>query len=332
MAGETEERYRMGFHDDAVEFLRSIDLFSQLREYELDVIARHSEAVTFRRREVIFTKDEPSDVMYIVARGRVGIFSVDDNNEAVIAQLIGGESLGELDFLGKVPRSATAIADEDCELIRFPAGGFSAEEIFQDNPYISAHMLYRMLGIVSDRIWTVRKQVTEKSGWVSDLRRQLMCDKQTGLYNRIYLKEDLCATLPDRCSSAAFLMIKPDNFKEINDVYGHKAGDQALNLLAIFLQSALGEDDIAIRYHGDEFAAFIPEAGRELAIQRAKDINRAFRSIDLSGVTGGAGLRISVSIGITMYPDEIEDGMSLVDIAYKKMFKARLAGGSRISI
>jgi diguanylate cyclase len=322
----------MGLQEDKVEFLRKVDLFSQLREYELDIIARHSELINFSKRDVIFKKDSIADEMYVVASGRIGVFSIDSSNEAVIAQIVSGESFGELDLLGKTPRSATAIADLDSELIRFPARNFSSAKIFQDHPYISAYMLYRMLGIVSERIWNVHKLADEKSAWLKDLRKQLLCDKMTGLYNQTFLKEDLEHFLPLSCTTAAFLMIKPDNFKDVNDVYGHKAGDQVLNLMAIFLQSELGEKDIGIRYRGDEFAAVLPDVDRDQAIKKAKEISQAYKSMDLGSVTGGKSIKISVSIGISMYPSEADESAALVDNAHKKMFRARDAGGSRIFI
>jgi diguanylate cyclase len=322
----------MALHEDKVELLRKVDIFSELREYELDIIARYGEAIDFKKCDVIFKKDDPADELYVVANGRIGIFSLDRNDEAVIAQIVPGESFGELDLLGKSPRSATAIADVDSELIRFPARTISSAKIFQDHPYISAHMLYRMLGIVSERIWNVQKLVQEKSAWLHDLRKQLLCDKQTGLYNQTFLKEDLANFLPQSCSTAAFLMIKPDNFKDVNDVYGHKAGDQVLNLMAIFLQSELGEKDIGIRYRGDEFAAVLPDVGKEQAIKKAKEISQAYKSMDLSSVTGGENIKLTVSIGICMYPDEAGDSMALVETAHKKMFRAREAGGSRLYV
>ncbi len=61
-------------------------------------------------------------------------------------------------------------------------------------------------------------------------------------------------------------MLKPDNFKEINDNFGHDVGDKVLRLLAIFLQSILREDDMGVRYRGDEFAAILPNTSTEEAL------------------------------------------------------------------
>ncbi|HEY1406700.1 MAG TPA: GGDEF domain-containing protein, partial [Spirochaetota bacterium] len=145
-------------------------------------------------------------------------------------------------------------------------------------------------------------------------------------------KEDFIGLLPTIGKSVALLMIKPDNFKDVNDSCGHAAGDQVLNLMAIFLQSELGEDDIGIRYKGDEFAAVLIDTTKEKAIARAKEIMSAYKTMDVTGLTGGKKIVIHVSIGISLYPDQSPDSSKLVDDAYKKMYRAREAGGSRIVV
>jgi diguanylate cyclase (GGDEF)-like protein len=122
-------------------------------------------------------------------------------------------------------------------------------------------------------------------------------------------------------------MINPDYFKEINDRFGHETGDAVLNLMAIFLQSELMEDDIGVRYRGDEYAAIIPDADRSEAIKRAEDIRAAFTGMDLSAMTGAPDIKIEVSIGIAIYPDDADNSSELVSAAHRKMFTARENGG-----
>jgi len=224
------------------------------------------------------------------------------------------------------------MAEEDSLILSFPARSLRAEDIFNDHPYISASMLYRLLGIISARILNVNRLLDEKTQWILDLKKQLLCDKMTGLYNQIYLKEDFSGFLPAASGTTALLMIKPDNFKEVNDQYGHKAGDQVLNLMAIFLQSELGENDIGIRYRGDEFAAVLLDTDRDKAVARAKEIMSAYKMMDISGIIGSNNIVIKLSIGIALYPGQAADSDELIDKAYKKMFRAREAGGSRIVI
>lgn len=322
----------MAIKEEKVDLLRRVDIYSHLREYELDVIAEYSEFVRYPKGEKIFIQGDPSDALYVVETGRVGIISIENEGDAVIAQIVKEESFGELDFWGKTGRSASAFAEEDTVLLRFPAVGTCAEEIFKQHAFISSRMLYKLLGTVSERIWNVNKMLHDKTEWLLDLHKQLLCDKMTGLYNQVYLKEDFINLLPTIGKSSALLMIKPDNFKDVNDRYGHVAGDQVLNLMAIFLQSELGENDIGIRYRGDEYAAVLPDADKLKALERAKAISQSYKEMDLSGVVGPTDIRLHVSIGIALYPEENDNSASLVSEAHRKMFLAREQGGNRVVI
>lgn len=318
---------------DKIELLRKVDLFSKLREYELDVIAKHSEICMIEKGEPVFVHDDEADAIYVLKSGRIGIISVEAKDMVTIAQISPDESFGELDFFGLSRRSASAFAEEDSVLLRFPAKNENRDKIFSDHAYVSASMLFRLLGILSERIWRVDRLIHDKSGWLIDLHKQLQCDKLTGLYNQNYLKDDYLRYLPDFERSVSMLMIKPDNFKDINDRFGHKVGDQVLAIMAIFLQSELNENDIGIRYHGDEFAAIILDADRAAAVKKAKQISSAFKSMDLSRATGSAdGFKILVSIGISFFPDDSDSSSEIVTIAHKKMMRARESGGNRVVV
>ncbi len=319
-------------HDRMVELLRKVDIFSQLREYELDIIARRSRMLRIKKGDVIFSQGAPAEALYVVEEGRIGIISVENDHDAAVAHIAARESFGELEFLGRTERSASAMADIDSVVLKFPSGMESPDEIFREHSYISANMLYRLLGIITERIWNVNRMIQERTPWLQDLRKQLFSDRMTGLYNQVYLKEDFVGLLPDLGESAALLMIKPDNFKEINDRFGHETGDNVLNIMAIFLQSELREYDIGVRYRGDEYAAILVNTGRDEAVRRAKEIGRSFGAMDLSGITGESDVKIKVSIGIALYPADAADSGPLVEAAHAKMMHARNSGGNRINI
>ncbi len=321
----------MPFIDEKAELLRKVDLFSGLKEYELDVIAKYSKFIELKKGDPIFTNGSSANELFVVDRGRVGIISL-EHDDARIAQITAEESFGEFDFLGRRPRSAAAFAEEDSRLLMFPAIKYTPDELFHEHPVIFARLLYTLLGVVSERIWNVNKMLFDKTHWLQDLRRQLLCDKMTGLYNRIFLEEDFVNMLPQIGKCAVLLMVKPDNFKEINDSFGHEAGDQVLNLMAIFLQSELGEEDICVRYRGDEFAAILIDTDRNEAYDRAQSIRSTFKHMDLSGITGRDSVEIKVSTGIALYPEEVDNSKELVKIAYEKMMKARKSGGDKIVI
>src|SRR5208337_1651084 len=98
--------------------------------------------------------------------------------------------------------------------------------------------------------------ISEKAPWIEDLKRQLLRDKLSGLYNRAYLEEEL-PRLVAAGRPVSLLVVKPDNFKTINDTCGHEAGDKTLVLIAEALKSCLTEGDLGIRYRGDEYCAVL---------------------------------------------------------------------------
>lgn len=314
----------MSLHDEKVELLRKSELFSNLREYELDIIAKYSEFIRVKKGQMIFHQGARPKSMYIIQQGRVGIISFDDN-DVTIAIKTAGDSFGELDLLGMSQRNDSAMVEEESMLLRFPAFGANIESIFKEKPYFSSFILRKILGALAVKVWNIQKSFIEKARWVHELRKQILYDKMSGLYNRNFFEEDFIKILSESSKSIALVMIKPDNFKKINDTYGHKVGDQVLKLLAIFLVSELDEKDIGVRYGGDEFAAIIFDVDMHAAIARAKEIKRTLESLELSPMLR-ENPKIKVSMGIALYPEHAKEGMLLVEEAYRKLYKARSFG------
>ena len=143
-----------------------------------------------------------------------------------------------------------------------------------------------------------------------------LTDALTGLHNRDYLEKRLQELL-DNGHAGALFMIDLDNFKEINDTYGHIVGDKTLQIFAEVLKTYSREDDIICRLAGDEFVTFYPElTSREIAAKKAAEIIHLF-SEKMSSL-GYAGV-VSVSIGIMMAKGD-EDFVSLYNNADKSLY------------
>ena len=321
----------MSFESLKIELLKKVDFFSRLRLYEIDIIAQNSDFVPFEKGEPIFARDMGAESLYVVQQGRVGILGYESEESINVARIIEGEAFGYLEFLAGENRSASAFAEEKTILLKFPHNK-TMEEILSEHPSISAQLLYRLMSTISERIWETKKMIYEKNSQVWDLHKKMNSDKLTGLYNKNFLSQDFLSMLPDLGKGAALMMIKPDNFKEVNDRFGHETGDRALTMMAIFLQSEMKETDIAIRYMGDEFGALLVDTDREEAIGRARNISKAFKAMDLTHLTGGKNLSIQVSIGVMLFPLQVGSSEEMVAAAHEKMLKAREKGGNRISI
>ncbi len=316
---------------EKIQLLRNASLFSKLREAELEIVAAYSDYYTFKKGDIIFREGSSAEELYIIKSGEVLISREKENNESIdVARFISNEYFGELNLLIHNPRTATAIAEKDTTLLTFPVKGLDFREVLEKHPEISARILHKFLATIASRIRNTNKLISERTPWIRDLRRQLFSDKLTGLYNRSFIEEDFAVLLPRYGATTSLFMIKPDNFKEINDNFGHDAGDTVLRLIAIFFQSILREDDIAVRYRGDEFAAILPNTSAEEAYKIAEDLRSAIGDMDISNATNGELRNITISIGLSVYPDHAANSIMLADRAHEKMFEAREKGGNRI--
>jgi diguanylate cyclase (GGDEF)-like protein len=132
-----------------------------------------------------------------------------------------------------------------------------------------------------------------------ELERQAMTDPLTGLLNRRAL-EDFGARELSRSSRAgaacSALTIDVNKFKEINDTYGHSAGDKALCAVAAALRSSLRLSDLATRVGGDEFFVLLPDSDERAAEEVSARLRRMIESTSIESA-GGRIFQVSVSIG-----------------------------------
>ncbi|QOG13197.1 putative bifunctional diguanylate cyclase/phosphodiesterase [Arcobacter sp. FWKO B] len=127
------------------------------------------------------------------------------------------------------------------------------------------------------------------------------------------------------------MFIDCDNFKLVNDRYGHAFGDSFLQSLASLLQKEKRDEDILARYGGDEFTILLPECDLNGAVTSANRIIKAIENLEIS-TTDNTVVKITVSIGIAIYPDHASSQKELFMIADNMMYKAKEFGKNTIKI
>ncbi|MGA8427676.1 MAG: EAL domain-containing protein [Candidatus Dormiibacterota bacterium] len=160
-------------------------------------------------------------------------------------------------------------------------------------------------------------------------QRQSVTDHLTGLGNRRQLFDLLEAYFADRRdprtpdTSLAFLFVDLDHFKEINDSFGHSAGDALLRQLGPRLKGALRSTDVLVRVGGDELGVIITGGDAGYAVNVAERLlERLGAPFHLDAVS----VRISASIGIAVAPRDAQDGAALLRCADLAMYRAKLGG------
>jgi len=158
-------------------------------------------------------------------------------------------------------------------------------------------------------------------------------DPLTGLYNRRKFEQFLDNEV-DRATrhrrSFCLLMIDLDNFKHINDTYGHPIGDMALQKLALLLKGQTRKSDVIARLGGDEFAIILPETDFEHGLSSAEKLRHILASSALE--LPDCNIRISGSFGVVSYPqngDDVENLNIAMDVA---MYKAKHSGKNCVAV
>ena len=167
-------------------------------------------------------------------------------------------------------------------------------------------------------ITSIRKAEQEKMQALMD---QNYLDSLTSLYNRRYLDEQLMAKTHPKIG---LMFIDVDNFKDVNDRFGHEQGDMVIRLIATTIQNSIREDSRAIRFGGDEFVVFVPSNDIDILEHIAHRISRNILALN---PTLPKGLNISVSIGLTAGVLDINEAFSIADRA---MYQAKNKGKAQI--
>ncbi len=182
-----------------------------------------------------------------------------------------------------------------------------------------------IVAYLADVTW----QIVEQKRAEETITRMAYHDPLTGLPNRLLFNDRLNLAMPSarrRQENLALMVLDLDGFKEVNDTLGHDIGDRLLQLAAERLRSLVRESDTVARIGGDEFCLLLPGmTGIEDAATAAEKIVRGFET---AFVFDGLELKVTTSVGIAVYPEDGDDGGSLVRHADRAMYQAKRAGKS----
>jgi diguanylate cyclase len=183
-------------------------------------------------------------------------------------------------------------------------------------------------------LYIITESINTSNELLLRLERTSYTDHLTNLSNRRQLEFSLEEQLPqarERHEHLSVLMLDIDHFKEVNDTYGHAAGDAVLRQLGQILIDKCRSNDIVTRSGGEEFTVLLPNCAFWQALRIANQILNGVNQYEFV-LADKPILKVTVSIGVTTFPDTGEDisGAALLEQADKALYEAKNTGRNRI--
>ena len=315
--------------------------FDGFSSEEVTAICAAGQLRRFETGETLFRRNEYGDSMYVIEKGEVELTFVDDLAKKELGE---GEVFGELAFVtGRHRRTATARATVPCRLRVIDEAAF--DHLAEVQPRLLVRLLRHTCGylLASENrlIASLRKKNRELRSTLDYLRRtreevdyqELLAntDQLTGLYNRRCLDvqlEKFIERSHDTGVGLALILVDLDDFKQVNDAYGHTAGDVVLRGVSSIINECVRSSDLPCRFGGDEFAIVLTEIEPPKAVERAEAIRRLVEQME--PVPSNPEISAKASVGGAMLRSG-ETAAELFERADKELYRAKEQGRNRLS-
>jgi diguanylate cyclase (GGDEF)-like protein len=166
------------------------------------------------------------------------------------------------------------------------------------------------------------------------LREQSIRDPLTGLFNRRYMEETLDREL-GRARRGGYpvgvIMLDVDDFKRVNDTFGHEAGDAALRDLGQYLRAEIRAGDVACRYGGEEFTLILPNTPFKAMRERAEQLRQGIQDLRLEHQGRALG-PLTFSLGLAAFPAHGASRAEVLQAADAALYQAKREGRDRVAV
>lgn len=190
-----------------------------------------------------------------------------------------------------------------------------------------------MTGVFILTAWPLGFYVKIANEHIKELNNLANEDGLTGLYNHRFFHDTLkqkIISCEKNGTSISMIFIDIDYFKNYNDLYGHQSGDKVLRIIGDLLKNSAGKNDIVARYGGEEFAILLPDTSEKEAIVTAEKTRKNVEETYFEGEENQPNGKITVSIGISVYPDKAKNDMELIKSADDALYRAKFFNKNRI--
>ncbi|WP_186430715.1 diguanylate cyclase [Clostridium sp. BSD9I1] len=205
---------------------------------------------------------------------------------------------------------------------------------FQDvgvNKYFENDLI--LSGVFILTAWPLGFYVKIENEHIEELQRLVNQDGLTGVYNHRFFHDVLrekVMSYEKENKPISMIFIDIDYFKHYNDLYGHQKGDAVLKSIGSILKNSAREDDIVARYGGEEFSIILPNTSEKDAISIAENIRYKIEKTYFEGEENQPNGKITVSMGVSIYPDKAKSDVELIKSADDALYRAKFFNKNRV--
>lgn len=224
--------------------------------------------------------------------------------------------LGDLNLDGTVSiyRSVMAVPMVQTEVIK----GFAL--VMHHDPY---HFTFETFKLLQSLIHHSTLAFTN-SMLREELEKMVITDQLTKLHSRNYLNDKIHRSMEED-AYGAYILMDIDDFKLVNDTYGHQVGDEVLIQVASIIQESIRDTDIAARWGGEELAVYLPKIQQPVAVTIAERL--------VNKVSELTNPKVTISCGVSFWRKEQEDSFTrLFKRADKALYKAKTTGKNKVVV
>lgn len=281
---------------------------------------------TLAAGEVLIRHGEPNDTMYLLLEGQLHVH-LRELDDAPIAVIEAGETVGELSLLDGSVASAHVVAGGPCRVLAL------GEDAFWELTNNSHAFAVQLLVKLAERLRANNRAVSNNVERRRMFERAAMFDGLTGIHNRRWLDETLHRLVrrhrQQRDGALCVSLIDIDHFKRFNDSYGHDAGDLVLTAVARTLTENLRPTDLVARFGGEEFVIIFADTALAEATAAAERVRVAVAAMPVTMPDGRALPRVTISMGVAQLEPE-QTVPNLLKVADAAMYRAKRTGRDRV--
>lgn len=314
------------------EELKKIELFTICTKPDLEIIVKHSQIRKTAKGDVIAREGETPRELFFITEGRVsGTMKLPNAAERKHGDYSAGSFFGESSVFGKKPLSDTYIASEAGTIVLVREEGFTA--LIESNPSTAILLFSMLLGRTVSEFRKTSGFLADVVQWGENASRRVITDEMTGVYNRAFLDdaiENFFNISRSNNKPLSLLMLDLDNCRKINETISLETGNLIIKEFALIIKKSISSHGIVARYGGDEFSVLLPETDLKKASDIAEEIRKNVENRDFSEHLKDTEIKVTTSIGISSFPETVNDLSSFKAKADASLYRSKELGRNRV--